>query len=116
MVKISFSACCCYLKKQLHPSNCLGIAKFADAQSCPGLFRDASQFARREFCQLPKHQEFLELSEIEIEQLLKEDDLSVPNEKSVLEALVSWVSFSSFKFFRPQAIDIPGLTLNFTDL
>lgn len=25
-------ACCAYLKKQLHPSNCLGIAAFADAQ------------------------------------------------------------------------------------
>ena len=29
----------------------------------------------------------------ELEQLLKEDDLSVPNEKAVLEALISWVSF-----------------------
>ena len=25
-------ACCSYLKKQLHPSNCLGIAAFADVQ------------------------------------------------------------------------------------
>ena len=25
-------ACCAYLRKQLHPSNCLGIAAFADSQ------------------------------------------------------------------------------------
>ena len=87
----SFSACCAYLKKQLHPSNCLGIAKFADAQSCPRLLRAAKDFARRQFTQLPRHQEFLELEADELEELLKEDDLSVPDERAVLEALIAWV-------------------------
>ena len=45
-------ACCDYLRHQLHPSNCLGIAKFADAQSCPQLYEAAATFARRQFCQL----------------------------------------------------------------
>ena len=54
-------ACCGYLKMQLHPSNCLGIAKFADSQSCLKLYQDAREFAYREFIQLSKHQEFLEM-------------------------------------------------------
>ena len=54
-------ACCGYLKMQLHPSNCLGIAKFADSQSCLKLYQDAREFAYREFIQLKQHQEFLEM-------------------------------------------------------
>ena len=46
---------------QLHPSNCIGIAKFADSQSCLKLYQDAREFAYREFIQLSKHQEFLEM-------------------------------------------------------
>merc|ERR1711953_1227789 len=86
-------ACCKYLKLQLHPSNCLGIAKFADSQSCLKLYHDARSFAFREFTKLPKYQEFLELEPNELEALLKEDDLSVPNEKDVFEALVTWLEY-----------------------
>lgn len=35
------SACCAFLKKQLHPSNCIGICLFADTQGCLSL-RDAA--------------------------------------------------------------------------
>ena len=37
-------ACCGYLVKQLHPSNCLGIRSFADSQSCPDLHRVAHNY------------------------------------------------------------------------
>ncbi|KAG7268087.1 hypothetical protein CRUP_027565 [Coryphaenoides rupestris] len=30
-------ACCSFLVRQLHPSNCLGIRSYADAQGCSGL-------------------------------------------------------------------------------
>lgn len=30
-------ACCAFLKKQLHPSNCIGICLFADIQGCISL-------------------------------------------------------------------------------
>lgn len=29
--------CCTFLKKQLHPSNCIGICLFADYQNCQDL-------------------------------------------------------------------------------
>lgn len=31
------NACCAFLKKQLHPSNCIGIRLFADSQGCVDL-------------------------------------------------------------------------------
>lgn len=37
-------ACCGFLVKQLHPSNCLGIRSFADRQSCVDLLRAAHNY------------------------------------------------------------------------
>ncbi|KAM9449408.1 kelch-like protein 5 isoform 2-T2 [Clarias gariepinus] len=37
-------ACCSYLMKQLHPSNCLGIRSFADAQGCQDLHKVAHNY------------------------------------------------------------------------
>lgn len=37
-------ACCSFLKKQLHPSNCIGICLFADRQSCDDLKRVAQKY------------------------------------------------------------------------
>jgi len=38
------SACCSFLSKQLHPSNCLGIRQFADTQGCSQLYREANDY------------------------------------------------------------------------
>ncbi|XP_030802867.1 kelch-like protein 5 isoform X4 [Camarhynchus parvulus] len=37
-------ACCKFLLKQLHPSNCLGIRSFADAQGCTDLHKAAHNY------------------------------------------------------------------------
>jgi len=37
-------ACCSFLSKQLHPSNCLGIRQFADTQGCSQLYREANDY------------------------------------------------------------------------
>lgn len=36
--------CCSFLMKQLHPSNCLGIRSFADAQGCVDLLNVAHNY------------------------------------------------------------------------
>jgi len=38
------SACCSFLSKQLHPSNCLGIRQFADTQGCSQLYHEANDY------------------------------------------------------------------------
>lgn len=38
-------ACSGFLMKQLHPSNCIGIRQFADAQGCRELYRVANEYA-----------------------------------------------------------------------
>lgn len=37
-------ACCSFLMKQLHPSNCIGIRQFADAQGCTDLYKVANNY------------------------------------------------------------------------
>uniref|UniRef100_A0A673FXI3 Kelch-like protein 5 n=1 Tax=Sinocyclocheilus rhinocerous TaxID=307959 RepID=A0A673FXI3_9TELE len=84
-------ACCSYLMKQLHPSNCLGIRSFADAQGCLDLHKVAHNYTMEHFMEVMRHQEFLLLSACEVEKLLASDDMNVPEEESVVTALLSWV-------------------------
>nr|XP_055061611.1 kelch-like protein 5 isoform X2 [Misgurnus anguillicaudatus] len=84
-------ACCSYLMKQLHPSNCLGIRSFADAQGCFDLHKVAHNYTMEHFMEVMRHQEFLLLPACEVEKLLASDDMNVPEEETVVTALLSWV-------------------------
>uniref|UniRef100_A0A671RBD6 Kelch-like protein 5 n=1 Tax=Sinocyclocheilus anshuiensis TaxID=1608454 RepID=A0A671RBD6_9TELE len=84
-------ACCSYLMKQLHPSNCLGIRSFADAQGCLDLHKVAHNYTMEHFMEVMRHQEFLLLPACEVEKLLASDDMNVPEEETVVTALLSWV-------------------------
>ncbi len=41
--------CCEFLKRQLDPSNCLGIRAFADTHACRDLLRIADKFTQHNF-------------------------------------------------------------------
>lgn len=43
------TACCEFLKSQLHPSNCLGIRAFADVHACQDLLNFANAFTEQHF-------------------------------------------------------------------
>ncbi|KAM9792886.1 kelch-like protein 5 [Neosynchiropus ocellatus] len=85
------SACCSFLVKQLHPSNCLGISSYADAQGCNDLQRAAHSFTMEHFLEVVGGQEFLLLPLEEIEKLLTSDDINVPDEETVVTSLLTWV-------------------------
>ena len=38
-------ACCKFLMRQLHPTNCLGIRNFADTHACKELHKRSHKFA-----------------------------------------------------------------------
>lgn len=46
------NACCAFLKKQLDPCNCLGIALFAEQQSCFALHKFALEYTYQHFMQV----------------------------------------------------------------
>lgn len=83
--------CCDFLTKQLHPANCLGIQLFADTQGCSDLHRLASKYTAEHFQEVMHHQEFVQLPAEEAAQLLASDDLNVPSEELIFQALVVWL-------------------------
>ncbi|KAK7097848.1 kelch-like protein 5 isoform X2 [Littorina saxatilis] len=83
-------ACCSFLMKQLHPSNCIGIRQFADAQGCTDLYKVANNYVMEMFVEVMHNAEFLMLPCDEVCKLLASDDLNVPNEETIFEALVKW--------------------------
>ncbi|CAD7093339.1 unnamed protein product [Hermetia illucens] len=85
------TACCNFLARQLHPSNCLGFAFFAEQQSCGTLLKLASSYTCQHFMQVCKNQEFFQLNSEQIGKLLSSDELNVPSEQDVFHALTAWV-------------------------
>ncbi|XP_001606539.1 kelch-like protein 5 [Nasonia vitripennis] len=84
-------ACCQFLIKQLHPSNCLGIRRFADIHGCANLLKTANVYTNDHFMEVIKNQEFLLLSADDVATLLQSDDLNVSSEESVFDALLRWL-------------------------
>ncbi|XP_005409784.1 PREDICTED: kelch-like protein 4 isoform X1 [Chinchilla lanigera] len=83
--------CSSFLIKQLHPSNCLGIRSFGDAQGCTELLNIAHKYTMEHFIEVIKNQEFLQLPVNEISKLLCSDDINVPDEETIFYALMQWV-------------------------
>ncbi|XP_043281297.1 kelch-like protein 5 isoform X2 [Venturia canescens] len=88
-------ACCQFLIKQLHPSNCLGIRMFADTQDCSHLFSIAHAYTTKHFMEVIKNQEFLLLSADEVAKLMDCDDLNVPSEETIFHALMCWLQYDT---------------------
>ncbi|KAJ3615318.1 hypothetical protein NHX12_018886 [Muraenolepis orangiensis] len=84
-------ACCSFLVRQLHPSNCLGIRSYADAQGCSSLQSAAHSYTMEHFMEVMEGQEFLLLPMEEMARLLTSDDANVPEEETVVTALLTWV-------------------------
>ncbi|XP_038628488.1 LOW QUALITY PROTEIN: kelch-like protein 1 [Tachyglossus aculeatus] len=85
--------CCHFLVKLLHPSNCLGIRAFADAQGCIELMKVAHSYTMENIIEVIRNQEFLLLPADELHKLLASDDVNVPDEETIFDALMLWVKY-----------------------
>ncbi|KAJ8983805.1 hypothetical protein NQ317_008931 [Molorchus minor] len=86
-------ACCDFLERQLDPSNAIGIASFAEQHGCMELCKKANQYIERHFTQICLEEEFLQLNGLQLINLIKKDELNVPNEKEVYNAVLEWVRY-----------------------
>ncbi|KAF2354688.1 Kelch repeat type 1 [Trinorchestia longiramus] len=84
-------ACCRYLLRQLHPSNCLGIRTFADAHNCEELHSRSHKYALQHFPEVCCTEEFLALSLDKMLELISSSELNVDTEERVFTAVVSWI-------------------------
>lgn len=86
--------CCEFLKRQLDPSNCLGIRAFADTHSCRDLLRIADKFTQHNFQDVVEHEEFLLLPINQLIDILCSDELNVRTEEQVYGAAMAWVKYN----------------------
>lgn len=87
-------ACCRYLAAQLHPTNCLGIAHFAELHGCDELHQQSYGFAWQNFSLVVQSDEFQALAVGQVVTLISSDELGVSSEEDVFEAVCSWVKFA----------------------
>ncbi|CAH8594057.1 unnamed protein product [Dicrocoelium dendriticum] len=83
--------CCEFLKRQLDPSNCLGIRAFADTHACRGLLRAADRFTHLNFLDVVESEEFLLLPMKQLVEILSSDELNVRSEEQVYRAVMRWI-------------------------
>ncbi|KAJ6643984.1 Kelch-like protein 17 [Pseudolycoriella hygida] len=84
-------ACCKFLLRQLHPSNCLGIRSFADAHSCKELHSRSHKYALLNFQQVVGTEEFLLLPFSEVNDLISNNQLNICSEEKVFLAVLNWI-------------------------
>ena len=91
LIKIINQACCKFLMRQLHPTNCLGIRNFADTHACKELHKRSHKFALQNFQEVMGTEEFLLLPFQEVDELISSSQLNVDKEEKVFEATIAWV-------------------------
>jgi len=85
--------CCEFLKRQLDPSNCLGIRAFADTHSCRELLRIADMFTQHNFQEVMNSEEFLLLPVSQLIDIIGSDELNVRSEEQVFSAVMGKLQF-----------------------
>ena len=84
--------CSEYLAEELHPSNCIGITKFAESYQCKSLLDRSMKYLHDNFQEIYKEEEFTLLSVDELKEILSSDELGLVNaEDMVLSAVQSWI-------------------------
>lgn len=112
------NACSNFLRSQLDSGNCIGIRQFADLYSCVELERAAREFVNQNFMEIMNNDEFLQLSFINLAELLHSDKLQVRSEEDVFVAFETWLyhDYDARKDLVPdilQCIRFPQLSLEF---
>ncbi|NWH62677.1 KEAP1 protein, partial [Geococcyx californianus] len=84
-------ACSDFLVQQLHPSNAIGIANFAEQIGCLDLHQKAREYIYMNFGEVSKQEEFFNLSHCQLVTLISRDELNVRCESEVFHACINWV-------------------------
>ncbi|XP_076832555.1 kelch repeat and BTB domain-containing protein 3 isoform X2 [Brachyhypopomus gauderio] len=84
-------ACSDFLIQTLDLSNCLHLLAVGQGYGSPRLLSQATEFVTANFHTLSSSPDFLEMPAGVLERCLPSDSLGVPDEESVLRALLRWI-------------------------
>lgn len=85
-------ACTTFLEHQLDPSNCIGIRSFAHQFNCLELERRANRFLLKKFSDVRLGNEFLQITFIELNEIISSKEMTVKCESEVYTAVLDWVA------------------------
>ncbi|XP_002740989.1 kelch-like ECH-associated protein 1 [Saccoglossus kowalevskii] len=85
------NACCQFLEHQLDPSNCIGIAGFSKEYSLVELHETSMAFICKNFREVSKTEEFMNLNLFQLVKLVSQDRLNVMCESEVYNACLQWI-------------------------
>lgn len=85
------SACCDFLRKELHPTNSIGIYRFAELHACTNLRLESKRFIERHFTEVILEDEFYDIPKDTLKNFLKSEGLSIDNEYQVFRATMNWI-------------------------
>ncbi|MBN3325552.1 KLH30 protein, partial [Atractosteus spatula] len=85
------AVCSRYLQHQIDATNCLGILEFGETHGCPEVVAKASGFLMENFEAVAQEEEFQLLKKERLVSCLSEDRLQIRDERSRVEAALSWV-------------------------
>ena len=100
-------ACAEFLRRQLHPSNCLEMENFAALHNCMKLQQSANAYILENFSSVVEYDEFLELPIERLKHYISSDFIDVRNEEIVYEAVMRWVKFDvdDRRHYLPELLD-----------
>ena len=84
-------ACARFMETQLDVCNCVGVYCFAHIHMCGELKAKAREFMEKNFTEVSQGEEFVNLPNDKMEELISSNELNVDKEEVVYEALVRWV-------------------------
>ncbi|XP_055853478.1 kelch-like protein 5 [Episyrphus balteatus] len=84
-------ACCDFMGDQLDPSNCLGVALFAEQHTYTTLYEKAIAFVYANFATVSNESEFLKLDKDQLSKILFSEDIGGNSHELVFNGLVAWV-------------------------
>jgi len=95
MLRVSkvVTACCDFLIKQLHTSNCLGFLEFAERLFLPKFQQTCMEYAAHHFLQLTHYEEFKDSNITIIKHIISNDNITINSEDDVFEFLEKWILF-----------------------
>ncbi|XP_069496819.1 kelch repeat and BTB domain-containing protein 3 isoform X2 [Ambystoma mexicanum] len=89
-VSLLSKACSDFLIKSIDLMNCFQLLAISESYGCSRLFHHALEFALKHFSLLLQSSDFFEMNVDVLEKCLDADELNVPGEDSVLNAVLSW--------------------------
>lgn len=67
----------------MHPHNVLGVRTFADTLGCWSLVEACNRYLNKHFIQVSESKEFINLTSLEVQEIISNDELNVQSEENV---------------------------------